>query len=51
MSDPKPTIGVTRCSRLDDYLAGMRFPLECLSYIEPRAADIEATDIRLSAFI
>ena len=40
---------VLRC--LDDYLAGLRYPLECLTYLEHRPADIDATDIRLSAFI
>ena len=40
---------VVRC--VDDYLAGQRYPLDCLTYLEHRAADIEATDIRLSAFI
>ena len=39
---------VVRC--VDDYLAGQRYPLDCLTYLEHRAADIEATDIRFSAF-
>ncbi len=39
---------VLRC--LDDYLAGQRYPLDCLTYLEQRAADIDATDIRLRVF-
>jgi 8-oxo-dGTP pyrophosphatase MutT (NUDIX family) len=39
---------VLRC--LDDYLAGQRYPLDCLSYLEHRAADIDSTEIRLRAF-
>jgi hypothetical protein len=39
---------VLRC--LDDYLAGQRYPLDCLSYLEHRAADLDTTEIRLRAF-
>jgi 8-oxo-dGTP pyrophosphatase MutT (NUDIX family) len=39
---------VLRC--LDDYLAGQRYPLDCLTYLEHRAIDIDATDARLRAF-
>ena len=39
---------VLRC--LDDYLAGQRYPLDCLSYLEHRAVDIDTTEIRLRAF-
>ncbi len=38
---------VLRC--LDDYLAGQRYPLDCLTYLEHRAVDIDSTDVRLSA--
>jgi 8-oxo-dGTP pyrophosphatase MutT (NUDIX family) len=39
---------VLRC--LDDYLAGHRYSLDCLTYLEPRAPDLDATDVRLRAF-
>ena len=30
---------VLRC--LDDYLAGQRYPLDCLTYLEPRAVELD----------
>lgn len=39
---------VLRC--LDDYLAGRRYPLETLTYLEPRPAELDRTDVRLRAF-
>lgn len=39
---------VLRC--LDDYLAGQRYPLDCLTYLEHQAEDMDATDARLRAF-
>jgi 8-oxo-dGTP pyrophosphatase MutT (NUDIX family) len=39
---------VLRC--LDDYLAGQRYPLDSLIYLEPRPVELDATDVRLRAF-
>ena len=41
---------VLRC--LDDYSMGQRYPLDCLTYLEHCAADLDsdATDVRLRAF-
>jgi 8-oxo-dGTP pyrophosphatase MutT (NUDIX family) len=39
---------VLRC--IDDYVAGCRYPLESLTYLEPRPEGFDATDVLLRAF-